>query len=249
MTFELLPLLDRMLDFYMHTPTSERFNRYLHLLQGDTKGDLILPIGGFNPMAKAHVTETLQKMKNLNAEEIITEILNKVNDELKDDPDPIVFKTGFNLSDDLKGGWTNHYTSDYQSKFVIQPLIRRHFCVPVFWTSEIIDVPKIQSRTYAYCYRSLYFFKHGRPITLEQHVVQELFVCNHASLEYGSCREFEQTRALFDVNRQADDPTRVLNFLYGDQAAIALGNNPMGITENFGGYRFIKYLSEHDLQP
>ena len=36
-----------------------------------------LPIGGFNPMGKEHVTEKLIELKNLEAENIIANILDK----------------------------------------------------------------------------------------------------------------------------------------------------------------------------
>lgn len=43
--FVLHPILDTMIAFYELPRTPERFNRYLELLRGDTKGDLVLPIG------------------------------------------------------------------------------------------------------------------------------------------------------------------------------------------------------------
>ena len=57
MSFELLPIIDKMLDFYQNPRNSDRFQVYLKMLQGDTKGDLVLPIGGFNPMAKEHILD------------------------------------------------------------------------------------------------------------------------------------------------------------------------------------------------
>ena len=50
MTAELLPIIETMLDFYQKPRAPERFHAYLQLLQGNTKNDLVLPIGGFNPM-------------------------------------------------------------------------------------------------------------------------------------------------------------------------------------------------------
>jgi len=42
------------------------------------------------------------------------------------------FKVALNLSDDLKGGWTNHFTSDYDSKFKLKGFVNKNFCIPVF---------------------------------------------------------------------------------------------------------------------
>ncbi len=75
MNFELLPILNLMLNFYEKPRDFDRFQTYLALLQGDTKGDLVLPISGFNPMAKAHVLDKLREFKALDAEKIMSETL------------------------------------------------------------------------------------------------------------------------------------------------------------------------------
>jgi hypothetical protein len=104
MTFELLPIMDIMFDLYQKPRTLDRFEEYLKTLQGDTKGDLILPIGGFNPMAKDHALEKLSELKELHAEQIIKDMLVKLNRELSEKKTQSVFKVVLNLSDDLKGG-------------------------------------------------------------------------------------------------------------------------------------------------
>ena len=72
MTAELLPIIETMLDFYQKPRTPERFQAYLQLLQGSTKNDLALPIGGFNPMGKEHVSEKLIELQKIDAERIWT---------------------------------------------------------------------------------------------------------------------------------------------------------------------------------
>ena len=75
MSFELLPIIDKMLDFYQNPRNSDRFQVYLKMLQGDTKGDLVLPIGGFNPMAKEHILEKLEELKALNTEGVMQKVI------------------------------------------------------------------------------------------------------------------------------------------------------------------------------
>ncbi len=65
MIFQLLPVLDTMLSFYEKPLNSTRFQAYLQLLQGDTKSDLVFPIGGFNPMAKTHILLIINYLKKL----------------------------------------------------------------------------------------------------------------------------------------------------------------------------------------
>ena len=57
----------------------ERFQAYLTLLKGNSKDDMVLPIGGFNPMTKPQVLEKLLELKSLNAEQIIENTIEKIN--------------------------------------------------------------------------------------------------------------------------------------------------------------------------
>ncbi len=83
--------------------------------RGNTKDDMTLPIGGFNPMAKEHVLDKILELKQMDAEGIIQDALDHLNENLNEDKRE--FKVVLNLSDDLKGGWTNRYVSDYDCKF------------------------------------------------------------------------------------------------------------------------------------
>jgi hypothetical protein len=117
MRFQLLPILDIMIDFYKKPLNDLRFQEYLSLLKGDSKDDMALPIGGFNPMAKEHILEKLEEFKKINAEQIIKEALDHLNLDGFAKSTSRDFKVAINVSDDLKGGWTNRFTSDYDSKF------------------------------------------------------------------------------------------------------------------------------------
>ena len=131
--FQVLPILDTMIEFYEQPRTPERFNRYLALLRGNTKDDLAFPIGGFNPMAKEHVLEKLLQLKQLRVETIISETLADLNIQLSASEK---IQVAFNLADDLHGGWTNKFSSDYSSNFKLSALVRRNFCTPFLWTGE-----------------------------------------------------------------------------------------------------------------
>lgn len=226
----------------------ERFNNYLKLLQGDTKGDLVLPLGGFNPMAKAHVLEQLLYLKELGIETVISEILERVNSETELKDGTGTFEVAFNLSDDLMGGWTNRYTADYQGRFKLNPLIKRNFCVPVFWTSELIDADKIKMRTLESCYRTLYFSSHPLPKTLKEHLSQEVFVASYTDYEFERTEHYEELHGIYELNKNTEDELFIQNFLYGDASALALGNQPIGVKEEFGGFRFVRYLVENGIQ-
>lgn len=112
MTFELLPVIDMMLELYASPRDISRFKEYLSLLQGDTRGNLALPLGGFNPMGKEHVVAKLQELKALNAESVIQQTLSTLNTQLAAIHKDRKIKVALNLSDDIAGGWTNRYTSE-----------------------------------------------------------------------------------------------------------------------------------------
>ena len=117
MTFELLPIIDKMLELYQKSRNFDRFQDYLNLLQGETKGDLAIPISGFNPMAKEHVLDKLMELKDLCAEQIIAETILELNKTIIKEGSSDIFKISLTLADDLKGAWTNRFTTDYDSKF------------------------------------------------------------------------------------------------------------------------------------
>lgn len=79
MKFEQVPVLETMIEFYAKPKSLDKFQEYLKILQGDTKGAISPPIGGFNPMAKGHLYEKLIELKELNAENIIYDVIDKVN--------------------------------------------------------------------------------------------------------------------------------------------------------------------------
>ncbi|MDQ3110026.1 MAG: hypothetical protein M3R17_09040 [Bacteroidota bacterium] len=76
MKLELLPTIELMSELYSKPLSVERFREYLKILQGDSKDDLVMPVGGLNPMAKEHVLVKLQELKTMHAEEIVSDVLN-----------------------------------------------------------------------------------------------------------------------------------------------------------------------------
>jgi hypothetical protein len=232
MTFELLPTIDIMIDLYEKPRSFERFQEYLKILQGDTKGDLAMPISGFNPMAKEHLLDRLKELKNLGAEQIIEETLNDLNDHNFSKNSNRNFKVAINLSDDLKGGWTNHFTSDYDSKFKINGYFSRNFCIAIFWSSEIFTKDIIRERTLEYIFRTVYWLSKPKPKTLKEHLEQEIFVASQTK-KNGKVRETDiiGLDKFYKDNENTDNYHIIFNFFYGDKASASLGFPTYGIVE------------------
>jgi hypothetical protein len=242
MRFELVPILDTMLDFYEKPRDLDRFQAYLSLLQGETKGDLVRPIGGFNPMAKPHVLDKLKELKALEAEKIMAETLADLSSKQENTP---VFKVSLTLSDDLQGGWTNRFTADFDSKFKLNPLIKRQFCTPVFWTSEDYSKDIIRERTIEYAFRTLYWFdKKTKPVTLKDHFEQEQFVAKKGTPQYRSPKLACDTVFLqnfYETHADSDDYALIFNFFYGDAASESLGFKTFGTKDAMAGFKFARY--------
>lgn len=238
MTFELIPVLDKMAEFYEKPANFNRFKDYLKLLTGNTDNDLELPIGAFNPMAKEHVLQKLNELRDLKAEKIASETFKVLNQELKNVSHTKKFKVVLCLSDDLKGGWTNRYTCDYDSKFKLNALIARNFCTPIFWTSENFDAELIKQRIREYCYRTLYWLDKPKPTTLLDHVLQEQFVADKAGPNKSASIDHKFLSKFFDEYKSSEEYPILFNFFYGDNASVSLGNKAYGVKDEFAGFKF-----------
>ena len=239
MTFELFPTIDIMIDLYEKPRTFERFQEYLKTLQGDTKGDLAIPISGFNPMAKEHLLDRLKELNNLGAEQIIKETLNDLNTLNFSRDSNRNFKVSINLSDDLKGGWTNRFTSDYDSKFKINGLFSRNFCIPIFWSSEIFSKDTIRERTLEYIFRTVYWLSKPKPKTLKEHLEQEIFVASQTK-KNGKVQEIDiiGLDKFYKDNEHTDNYHIIFNFFYGDKVSASLGFPTYGIVEDGTGFDY-----------
>lgn len=243
MPFELLPVLDTMLDLYRKPRSRERFQDYLATLQGDKKGDMALPISGFNPMAKEHVLHKLEELKALDAEQLMQIALVDVNATTATRLPAAPIRVVLNLADDLHGGWTNRYTTDYDSKFKLSAFVNRNFCAPYFWTSETVTPDLIRLRTREYAFRTVYWLTHARPQTLKEYVAQEAFVAKNTGAANSRHASAQKLREFYDTHQQDDRFNVIFNFLYGDDACISLGFPTFGNPENISGFDFAASLA------
>ncbi len=244
MPLALLPVVDLMLEYYELPGGFERFKEYIRLLTGGTGDDMKLPIGGFNPMGKAHVKEKLLELKNLKAEAIMSGIISEFNskDQLFGSE---TFHVSVSLADDLKGGWTNRYTTDYQAKFNSGSIIKRKFQPVGFWTSDSVSKELIELRTKETLYRLQYQLKFPKPETLEDHVKQEAFVNTALGQESDtSITDYSEIKDFYTVHKTTIEYPVIFNFLYGDQAAEELGYKPIGIKIPFAGFEFAGALAK-----
>ncbi len=239
MRFELLPTIDKMIELYSLPRTPERFQQYLEIMQGNKTGDLEFPLQGFNPMAKGHVLERLHQLKEIEAEAIMADTIESLNRYLDQKHLDKTFKVALNLADDVAGGWTNRFTTDYDSKFKLNGLISRGFCTPIFWSSETPNEMDTVLKTSAYIYRTVYRLDHPTPMTLRDHVAQESFVARETVIQYGcDTDDMQQLERFFAEHCESTDYPLIFNFFYGDAASKSLEFPTFGLTTKCTGFDF-----------
>lgn len=234
MKFKLQPILSEIKQLYSKPPSTDRFKEYLSKLQGDTKGDLSLPISGFNPMAKDHILEKIDELEQLNAETIMEATIEQFNASLDQSDDE--YLVVLNLADDLKGGWTNHYSTDFDSKFKLNAFVNRKFCVPYFWTSESYTKEIIRLRTLEYLKRTVFRVNNPRPKTLKEHFQQEVYslsVVDSSHFQFEK-NDFEKIEQFYLENQNSEAYDKIFNFFYGDAASESLGYKKYGILKPLG---------------
>jgi hypothetical protein len=243
MAFQLSPILDTMIGLYSKPRSLERFNEYLKILKGDTIDDMVVPIGNYNPMGKEHLLERLMELKTLNAETIAEETLSEINKKIEKEM-KAEFNVYLSVGDDLHGGWTNRFVTDYDSKFRINALIKRNFCTPLFFTSEPFTPELIRKRTLEYALRTLYRMKAEEPLTLKDHIEQEKFIAQKSNKDplAPEC-DFESLHAFYNRHQEKEQHDVIFNFLFGDDASMQLGYPAHGIKEAFAGFRYAERLN------
>ena len=244
MKFQLLPVADIMIALYQTPVSADRFTNYMKILQGNAPGDITMPVTFFNPMGKEHVLNRLKELKDLKAEEHMKTILAYINRTITSFSSKEI-TVSLALADDLGGGWTNRYTTDYDSKFNTNDLLKRNFCNPLFWVSEAYSEDLIKERTADYCYRVLYRSTASQPLTLEDHLEQELFVARHNPFRTSDSHmeELNKIDSFYKQHKQTTQYPTIFNFLYGDDASREIGHTAYGIKGAFPGFNYANELA------
>ncbi len=241
MKFVLKTILKEINQLYLQPATLDRFNEYINKLQGNTKGDMTLPIAGFNPMAKQHMLDKIGELEVLQAEKIMEEAIHEFNKGLGEESDRRI-SVVLNIADDLAGAWTNFYTTDFDSKFKLNAFVTRGFCVPYFWTSESYTADLIRQRTTAYLSRTLYWIKHGKPLKLRDYFEQELYVANRLPVNKTTSVHtvFKALIEHYELHKESEAYDLIFNFFYGDKGSRNLGFKEYGVSE-FTGFEMVKH--------
>ena len=231
MPLALLPLLEIQRDLYAMPRGMERFRDYIKTMTDPETGDLALPLVAMNPMGKDHIPALIDEYIALGAERVAGEAIESAGANLARD-----YKVGLVVSDDLKGGWTNRWASEYGHRIEGQAILKRGFITAILWTSESASAERVRDEVLTAIYRAEYLEMHPAPKTLADMLRQEGYAMARAGVMTPSLQDDDlaYTRSVIAPHLAATDRATVIACLFGDTAANALGYPPQGLTDRAG---------------
>jgi hypothetical protein len=218
-----------------------RFQQYLRTILNEDRTEVELPpLVVMNPMGKDHVTALLDSLLALDADSIAARTVAEVSTELTSEPGD--YKIALVIADDLMGGWTNRYATEFTFRFprgsisVTEsglPRWLKHFWLTaVLWSSEPATERAVREAIRAATYRAAYWQRHGCARTLHDMLAQEGHVMAKAGCTSPVLDEDDiaYTREVLIPFLDADDVRTCIECLFGDAAGRTLGFTPRGLS-------------------
>ncbi len=196
-------------------------------------GDLALPLVPMNPMGKEHVPALLDEYIRLDADGRAARAVANARDLPQISK---AFKVALVIADDLKGGWTNRYTSEFSHRFETKVFHKRGWLIGILWTSEPPGAETAEQEALAAIYRGVHLEQHGVPQTLGDMLKQEGFAmvmagCTTPRLDD---EDLSYTRGVMSPLLEARDRATQMACVFGDEAARALGYPAQGLSSRAG---------------
>lgn len=235
MEIEYVPLLQVQRELQSMPLGMTRFRDYLgRMTTGDGKDVDLLPMVFINPMAKEHVTQLLDEYLGMDADGIAKKALHEKSECWRGMGG--VYHSGMVICDDLKGGWTNRYSADYNLRFGMDPRSKRFWVTGVLWSSEKATPATVKGTILAAALRTAFQLQNGLPKNLNQRMAQEGYALCHSGSEVPEfdLEELEYTREVIKPYLLSEDIPRAIQCLFGDQAGETLGFPRMGLSPYAG---------------
>ena len=235
MNIEFVPLLQIQRDLYTLPKGPERFRAYLKTMVNSDGTDVRLPpLVAMNPMGKDHLPALLDALLTMEAEAAAVHASAEAVSRLPGVPGD--FKLGLVVVDDLMGGWTNRYFSEFFHRFEGPSATKRGWIGAWIWSSETPTLQAIREEVMGVIFRAAYVLEHGAALNLANMLVQEVHVmatagCSQPSLD---APDLDYTREVLQPHLEATDLPTLIPCLFGDPAAHALGYPPQGLSHRAG---------------
>ena len=233
MTLTFVPLLRVQRELYAMPRGMERFREYIKTMVDAETGDLALPLVAMNPMGKDHVPALIDEYLALGAEEIAEEATAKAVALQTSDR---AYRVALVVSDDLKGGWTNRWASEYSHRIEGAAITKRGWLVGILWTSEPASAQNVRDAVLTSIHRAEYLQTHAAPATLGDMLDQEGYAMARARCTTPQLDDDDlaYTRSVITPHLGATDRATVIACMFGDRAAAALGYPPQGLSDRAG---------------
>jgi hypothetical protein len=234
MVLEYVSLLQIQRDLYKLPRGFERFREYIATMVDAETKDLKLPLVAMNPMGKDHLPVFLDALIAIDADAVAARAVADTAPALAHDPG--AFKVVLVVSDDLKGGWTNRYTSELGHRFDEKPMHRRGWITGILWTSDTYTAAGVADEVRLCIHRAAYIQRHGYARTLGEMIAQEREAMAHARVEGPQLEpdDLEYTRQVLEPYMPRTDRATHIAALFGDEAAKQLGYEPLGLSPRAG---------------
>ena len=234
MNLNYVPLLHVQRDLYKLPLGFERFQEYLRTMVDAESGDLKLPLAAMNPMGKDHLLPFLERLIEMDADGAASATTAKAAARLKHDSGD--YSVGLVVSDDLKGGWTNRYSSEFGYRFEQNALYKRGWVAAILWTSELYSVERVCEEVLTCIFRAAYTQTHGFAHTLGEMIAQESYAMKLAGSTTPKLEsdDLAHIREVLEPHLNAKDQPTLIAALFGDEAAHQLGYPPLGLSHRAG---------------
>jgi hypothetical protein len=185
-------------------------------------------------MGKEHVPALLDEYIRLDADGVAARAVSLVTQDTS--ASQRAFKVGLVIADDLKGGWTNRYASEFTYRFETRAFHKRGWLVGILWTSEAPSAATARNEALSAVYRAIYLEDHGPARTLRERLAQEGFAMAMAGCSGPTLADDDlaYTREVVTPFLNAVDQPTLMACIFGDKAARVLGYRPQGLTERAG---------------
>jgi hypothetical protein len=229
-----VPLLKVQRELYEMPRGYARFQEYVRTMTDPDTRDLKVPLVAMNPMGKDHLPPFLDHLLAIDADGAGAAALADAATALAAEPGE--YRACLVVSDDLKGGWTNRYASEYSYRFEQRAYYRRGWIAAILWTSEAYDVTAVREEVQQCAYRAAYVQRHGPVRTLGDMLAQESYAIRAAgSMTPGlEADDVAYTREVLAEYASCTDRATVIAALFGDGAARDLGYPPLGLSPRAG---------------
>jgi hypothetical protein len=244
MKLEYVPLVPLQRELHGLPRNYERFRQYLRTIFAREGTTVELPsLLVMNPMGKDHVTALLDALLALDADGVAARAAAEASARLADEAGD--FKVALVVADDLMGGWTNRYATEFTLRFGPDHLrsqsalpaglprwLKDYWITAVVWSSEPATERAVRDAILTAVYRMAYQQRHGPARTLRDMLAQEGHVLAMAGCAGPALDEEDiaYTREVLAPSLDADDMRTAIECLFGDEAGRTLGFTPRGLS-------------------